>query len=72
MLHFSNHARDRMRERNISEEEVSECLQNPDTTYPDEDDDNMNYVCTLSSGRKIRVVINEKRPRHRVIISVMD
>ena len=62
-----------MRERKISEQEIEDCLANHDTTYPAKnDDDCMNYVHTNSAGRRIRVVVNNKNPRHRIIVSVMD
>ena len=72
MLHYSAHVKDRMKERNISTEEVEACLENYQTSYPaDNDDDCMNYVYTFQTGRKIRIVVNEKRPTHRIVVSVM-
>lgn len=41
MLHFTNHARDRMKERTISKQEVKICLENYQLSYPD-DNDKMN------------------------------
>ncbi len=74
MLHFTDHAKDRMKERRISKQEVQYCLENYEASYPNDDEDNgkMNYVCTTPTGRRIRVVIDEKRPTHRIVISVMD
>ena len=73
MLHFTNHAKDRMKERRISKQEVKECIEDPEVTYPDHDDNNnINYVYTSSTGRRIRVVVNEEDPNHRKVISVMD
>ena len=73
MLHFTDHIKDRMREREISKKEVQDCLENYQVSYPnDDDDDEMNYVYTYPDGRRIRVVINEKRPDHKIVISVMD
>lgn len=61
-----------MKERNISKEEVEACLEAPDSSYPSsEDDDCMNYVRTLPTGRRIRVVVNEKRPTQRIVVSAM-
>ena len=71
MLHFTNHAKDRMKERKISKQEVEIALENYQVSYPD-DNDNMNYVYTSPSGRRIRVVISEKKANHRIVISVMD
>jgi len=73
MLHYTDHAKDRMKERKISKQEVAVCLESYQVSYPvDNDDDCMNYVYTSPTGRRIRVVVNEKRPTHRVVISVMD
>jgi len=73
MLHFTDHAKDRMKERRISKREVNECLEDPEVTYPDPaDNDKINYERTCSTGRRIRVVVNGKNPTHRVVISVMD
>ena len=62
-----------MKERGISKEEVELCLGQYQVSYPSQDDDDcINYVFTLPAGRKIRVVVNEKRPAHRLVVSVMD
>lgn len=73
MLYYADHAKDRMRERGIPKQEVVDCLEQYQVSYPSEsDDDCMNYVYTSPTGRKIRVVVNEKILKHRVIISVME
>ena len=72
MLYFTNHAKDRMKERWISKQEVEDCLENYQVNYPNDDSDVMNYVYTSPTGRRIRVVISEKRVGHRIVISVMD
>lgn len=72
MLYYTEHAKDRMKERNISTQEVETCLENHQVSYPNDDENCVNYVYTSPTGRRIRVVINEKRPRHRIVISVMD
>ena len=62
-----------MKERNISKEEVETCLEAPDISYPShEDDDCINYVRNLPTGRKIRVVVNEKRSPQRIVVSAME
>lgn len=72
MLHYTDHVRDRMKERNISQEEVETCVENPETTYPSDDDlDCKNYVHTFSNGRRIRVVVNEAKPGHKVVVTAM-
>ena len=71
-LYYTDHARDRMKERNISEQEVEECLEKYQTSYPDDnDDDCFNYVYESPGGRRIRVVTKDKG-KHRVVISAMD
>lgn len=60
-MFYSEHAKDRMRERGISKEEVEACIENPDVTYPtNEDYDCVNHVKTFPNGRRVRVVINEQ------------
>jgi hypothetical protein len=62
-----------MKERSITEKEVETCLNDHEISYPnDDDDDCMNYVYTFPTGRKIRVVVNERRPNHKIIVSVME
>jgi len=71
-LFFTNHAKDRMKERNITEKEVKECLNSYQTSYPDDDDaDKTDYVYMSPNGKRIRVVIKEKGT-HKIVISVMD
>lgn len=73
MLYYTDHAKDRMRERGIKVEEVEYCLANYDKSFPCEnDDDKRSYVCDTPEGRKIRVVVDDKRSNHKVIISVME
>lgn len=62
-----------MKQRNISKEEVETCVNNPETTYPSNDDrDCINYIRTFANDRRIRVVLREKNPEHKVVISVME
>ena len=70
-IFFTQHAKDRMRERNIGRQEVEDCLENYQTKYDDESGDCVNYIHTSSGGRRIRVVVREKG-KHKLAISVMD
>ena len=54
-LRYTKHARQRMAERNVTEDQVSKTIQNHHTTYTDPDG-NRSYVDQIE-GRQIRVVI---------------
>jgi hypothetical protein len=56
MIIYTKHARARMQQRNITEQEVEYCLQEYLTSYPDRDG-NPIYRVDLPSGRRIKVVI---------------
>ena len=72
MLSYTRHARERMRERRISEAEVKYVIHNYDVSFPGHGENTIiSYVATTPSGRKIRVVIKETEET-RLIISVMD
>jgi len=71
MLHFTNHAKDRMKERGISREQVDECLNNYQTSYPNAND-NMVYIYNLPDGTRVKVVVREKSRDQRVVITVAD
>jgi len=72
MLYYSVHARNRMKERHISQNEVEECINHPDIRYPSKDNvDCINCVKYMSNSKRIRVVVNVKKPSQMVVISVM-
>jgi mRNA-degrading endonuclease RelE of RelBE toxin-antitoxin system len=64
---FTAHARDRMRERNISAEEVRLVTNNPDMSYPGTKGETNNMK--IIKGRNIRVVFVGEEPKK--IITVM-
>ena len=41
---YTKHARERMAQRQISDNQVQNCLRSPEVTYPD-GHGNMNFVC---------------------------
>jgi len=57
MLRYSRHARDRMRERQISEEEVEYCVNFHNITRPGREGTRI-LTTTTTTGRKIQVVVN--------------
>ena len=67
-LIYTDHARDQMTDRGISEEEVEACWNDHHTTYPDKKG-NPNYIADVR-GRRIKVVVNKQNDR--VIITVAD
>lgn len=65
---YTDHARDQMADRRISEEEVGFVLNNPEITRPGEGD---TLILTAHpDGRFIKIVVERKRPR--VIITATD
>lgn len=66
---YTNHARKRMNERNISEEEVELCLEHHHTSYKDKKG-NPIYKADIGS-RQIKVVVDKSFPG-KMIITVAD
>lgn len=71
MLSYTRHAKERMQQRGITEEEVQYCLDNFHTSYSDRAG-NMVYKVDLESGRHIKVVIKADSLDPRIVITVAD
>ncbi len=71
MISYTRHAKDRMKQRGITEEEVEYCLNNYHTYYTDADG-NPIYKANLPDGRNIKVVVKAKSVDPKVIITVAD
>jgi len=71
MISYTRHAKDRMRERGITEEEVEYCLNNYHISYPDASGNSV-YKANLPSGRHIKVVVKANSDDTKVIITVAD
>lgn len=67
---YSGHARDRMAQRNVTEEEVETVLADPSITYTDAKG-NPSFVATLS-GRRVRVVVAAASDPPHVITVIAD
>jgi len=65
---LTNHVKERMKQRGITEEEIEEALTNPEYSYPGARGEK-NQVKTIN-GKKIRVVFKE-RPGKKIIITVL-
>lgn len=59
-----------MRERGITEQEVKYGLANYQRSFLGKGG-HMHYIYTYSTGIRLRIIVHEERPNHRVIISVM-
>lgn len=68
MLKYTSHARQRMKQRRISEAEVEACLQDHDLLYRDKKG-NPKYD-TYVEGRRIKVVVQKEN--NSVVITVED
>lgn len=66
---YSKHAKWQKRERSITDEEVMECLRDPNTRHTDKKG-NPVYRAKLASGRGIKVVVASNDPVF--IITVAD
>lgn len=64
----TNHVKERMKERGVTEEEIEEVLKIPEYSYPGAKGEK-NQVKTIN-GKKIRVVYKES-PRRTIIITVL-
>lgn len=71
MLSYTRHAKDRMKQRGITEEEVEYCLNNYHISYTDPVG-NPIYKADLPDGRHIKVVVKAKSVDPKVIITVAD
>ncbi len=71
MISYTRHAKDRMQERGITEEEVEYCLNNYHTFYADSAG-NPIYKADLPDGRHIKVVVKAKSVDPKIIITVAD
>jgi len=67
-LIYTEHARDQMVDRHISEAEVEACWSDHHTEYPDKKG-NLNYIGDVQ-GRRIKVVVDKND--NRIIITVAD
>lgn len=65
---LTNHAKERMKERGITEKEIEEVLKDPEYSYPEARGEK-NLVKTINR-KKIRVVYRES-PRRKIIITVL-
>ena len=71
MLHFTFHAKQRMKERGITKEEVEYCLNEYHTSYTDVKG-NPIYKVDLPSGKRVKVVVKANSVDPSVIITVAD
>ena len=67
-LEYSLHARKRMKQRRISEEEVKSCLQSHEILYTDKKG-NPKYTAVIG-GRCIKVIVSKDNPNY--VITVED
>jgi hypothetical protein len=66
-LSYTKHAIERMLERKITESEILECIQNYDINHTDKKG-NPVYRATLSSGRRLKVVVQKEDPNKVITI----
>ena len=58
MIEYSQHARERMEERDVTERQVELCLADPDRIEPDDLPDRIRYLrCVPGHSVTIRVVV---------------
>ena len=69
MLIYTRHARQRMRQRNISASEVEYSLKHHHISYTDKKG-NPNYIAKTLDGRRIKVVVKKENPN--TVITVGD
>ncbi len=71
MVFYTRHAKNRMKQRGITEEEVEYCLNNYHISYTDSAG-NPIYKAELPDGRHIKVVVKAKSVEPKVVITVAD
>lgn len=67
---LTNHAKLRMKERNISEEELREALESPDISYPGKRGE-VNVVKEIKIGKKVRVTDVVERKKKIIITAIV-
>ena len=72
MISYTRHARDRMKQYGVTEEEVEYCLNNYHTSYTNLGRDSIIYKADLPSGRYIKVVVKATSVDPKVVITVGD
>jgi len=65
---YTDHARDQMKDRRITKEEIEFCLNEPEITRPGDCDTLI--LTSHPNGRFIKIVVLQKKPR--VIITAAD
>ncbi len=72
-MHFNLtlHARDRMKQRQITEQDIEYCLKHYHTSYTDPEG-NPIYVADLQGGWQIKVVVKANSVDPIVVITVAD
>ncbi len=71
MIYYTHHARERMKQRGITEKEVEYCLNNYHTSYNDAAGNPL-YKADLPNGRRIKVVVKAGSVEPKIIITVAD
>jgi len=71
MVEYTDHAKLRMRQRRISEEEVQYCLEHYSVSYTDLKGNSI-YRADLPTGRHIKVVVKAGSSSPAVVITVAD
>jgi hypothetical protein len=66
---MTNHAKSRMKERDISEKELEEVIKSPDISYPGRRGE-INIVKEVEGGKKVRVTYVKDRNK-KIIITAM-
>jgi len=67
---LTRHAKERMRERNISEKEVEKALRDPDMNYPGKSGE-INIIKQIKEDKKIRVVYREEKMLKIIITAIV-
>lgn len=67
---ITNHAKSRMKERDISEKELKEVMKSPDISYPGRRGE-INVVKEVESGKKVRVTYVKERNKKIIITAIV-
>ena len=67
---LTNHAKSRMKERDISEKELEEVMRSPDISYPGRRGE-INVVKEVERGKKVRVTYVKERNKKNIITAMV-
>jgi hypothetical protein len=68
--YFTCHAEQRLKQRNIREEDIERVLNDPDSSYPGKQGE-LNLLKEFPDGKRLRVVVKHEKNRTKIITAII-